>query len=207
MTMISRRGFVAGLGGLITGRFIRRVQRYVEATQERLWVTPRAAVRSLYLWRDGVEPDGSGRYLITDGPREVLAPLPPRWFDHLAGRGSISAARPHGKPPGGATTSPTSTRPCPRISGRCGGTGPGPRLSAPPLTTSPGLAIGPTLGGAAGAPALTLVDGFSPICTCPMAFLNGAVAVSLLQARLVEPGEPTALLAALCFGRLRDEQA
>ena len=87
MTTISRRGFVAGLGGLITGRFIRRVQRYVEATQERLWVTPRAAVRSLYLWRDGVEADGSGRYLVTDGPREVLPPLPPRWFDHLAGQG------------------------------------------------------------------------------------------------------------------------
>ena len=75
------------------------------------------------------------------------------------------------------------------------------------MTILPGLAIGPTLGAAAGGPAMTFVDGSSPVCNCPMAVLNGAVAVSLLQARLVELGEPTALLAALCSGRLRDEQA
>ncbi len=62
------------------------------------------------------------------------------------------------------------------------------------MTILPACAIGPALGGDTGAPALTFVDAFSPVCTCPMAFLNGAVAVSLLQARLVELGEPTALI-------------
>ena len=194
MTTISRRGFVAGLGGLITGRFIRRVQRHVEATQEPLWVTPRAAVRSLYLWRDGVEPDGAGRYLVTDGPREVLPPLPPRWFDHLAGQGvdlASPAAREAARRRYNLSDLDASV-PEDQWEVWWNRSGPTPERAA--FDYLAGLAIGPTLGGAAGGPALTLIDGFSPICTCPMAFLNGAVAISLLQARLVELGEPTALI-------------
>lgn len=189
--MIARRTFLTGLGGLITTAFMGRVARHVAATGEPLFVAPPAAVRSLY-----VTPDGPHRFLVTDGPREVMAPWPPSWREFLAKRGVDLASRAARAQARQLYEVADLDAPVPQGEWEGWWTRHGPTPEREAFDYLGRLAIGPTLATDTGEPALTLVDGFSPICTCPMAFLNGPLAISLLQARLVELGEPTALILA-----------
>ena len=79
--MLSRRGFLIGAGGLLTAAFVKDAQSFVSRTRRPLLETPPEVAQTLY-WYD----NGDG-LLLTIGEYELEPPPPPTWREFFVSEG------------------------------------------------------------------------------------------------------------------------
>jgi hypothetical protein len=85
--MITRRSFLLGAGGLLTTAFVTRVQRHVQETARPLLVDPGSADETLYLY-DQQSWSDHNKWRLSLGPYGgETEPPSPTWREHLIARG------------------------------------------------------------------------------------------------------------------------
>ena len=77
--MLTRRGFLVGVGGLLTAAFTKDARSFIRKTGEPLLAQPAEVAETMY-WYDG----GEQGYILTIGPWEFCPP-PPTWREFFVG--------------------------------------------------------------------------------------------------------------------------
>ena len=79
--MLSRRGFLIGAGSLLTATFVKDAQAFVSRTRRPLLETPPEVDKTLYWYNNG------NGLLLTIGAYQLEAPPPPTWREFFVSEG------------------------------------------------------------------------------------------------------------------------
>ena len=79
--MLSRRGFLIGAGSLLTAAFVKDAQSFVSRTRRPLLETPPEVAQTLYWYNNG------NGLLLTIGAYQLEAPPPPTWREFFISEG------------------------------------------------------------------------------------------------------------------------
>ena len=84
--MLDRRKFLIGVGGLLTAAFVGQARTFARRTGAPLILEPTKAEETLYVYdQSGWSDDGKWR--VSLGPDQDLAPPAPTWREYLRGKG------------------------------------------------------------------------------------------------------------------------
>ena len=81
--LLSRRGFLIGVGSLLTAAFVKDARSFIRTTGRPLLAPPAQALQTLY-WYDGVGDEG---YLLSLGEWRADPPPAPTWRAFFIGEG------------------------------------------------------------------------------------------------------------------------
>jgi hypothetical protein len=92
--MLDRRRFLIGAGGLLTASFVREARAFSRNVGRPLVLPPaKKPDETLYIyladWNDYVSSEYEGKWRVSVGPDQPVAPPPPTWREYLRSNGHL----------------------------------------------------------------------------------------------------------------------
>src|SRR6516162_5428415 len=92
--MLDRRRFLIGAGGLLTASFVREARAFSRNVGRPLVLPPaKKPDETLYIyladWNDYESSEYEGKWRVSLGPDQPVAPPPPTWREHLRSNGHL----------------------------------------------------------------------------------------------------------------------
>jgi hypothetical protein len=86
--MLDRRRFLIGAGGLLTAAFVRKATAFSRSSGEPLILPPaKKPEETLYVYEQDWSELPCGKWRVSLGPDQPVAPPPPTWREYLRSRG------------------------------------------------------------------------------------------------------------------------